>query len=155
MLFCPRYRGRTAGYPIAPSQIPACGSPAQGSSALLASCSNYYSCPCYFLQWGWQALSAFLIRICFLCGLRAQYRHFLPLVIGPTLYKYYEMIWLPSLYLSIRQPSFDCTVSPLLARMWGGSQVPDAPLTTCHALGPRQSPRNLTNAIPLCRLPLR
>lgn len=31
------HRGRTASYPAAPSQIPACGFPAQGSSVLFAS----------------------------------------------------------------------------------------------------------------------
>src|SRR5438034_1415117 len=32
-----RHRGRTASYPTAPAQIPACSFPAPGSSALLAS----------------------------------------------------------------------------------------------------------------------
>ena len=41
-------RGRTAGYPAAPSQIPACGFPAQGSSALLASYRYIFISPLLF-----------------------------------------------------------------------------------------------------------
>ena len=82
-----------------------------------------------------------------------QHRHPLRHVNGPTVADYYEMIGLPS------HPSDSLLTlyGPTPPRRGGErvSQVPDASLTACHALGPRQSLGNLTISIPLCWLPAR
>ena len=59
------YRGRTASYPTAPSQIPACGITAQGSSKLLASHTAFFFMPlCYPPQWGLHILSKSACPVC-------------------------------------------------------------------------------------------
>jgi hypothetical protein len=66
------HRGRDAGYPTPPAQIPACGFPAPGSSAILASAFLGYS-----LQGGSHCgLRSFTFGLCFLCRLRMAVRPF-------------------------------------------------------------------------------
>ncbi len=78
-------------------------------------------------------LSAFLICICFLCGLHNTVR--LPFTL--------QMLFLCLIHLTFTK---------------GGkraSQVPDTSLIACHAHGPRQPLGNLTFTIPLFWLPSR
>ncbi len=80
-------RGRTASYPTAPSQIPASGITAPGSSGLLASAA-VFAIPRSEV---FMSYPAFRIRPMF--PLRAaQPCHSLPHVVGPTASEYYGVI---------------------------------------------------------------
>ena len=87
-------RGRDAGYPTPPAQIPACGIPAPGSSVVLASAIPVME-RCWSPQGGWLVLlQPDSVRYEF--PLKAAYHcQPLPLVIGATVSEYYGLIRLP------------------------------------------------------------
>ena len=109
-------RGRTASYPTAPSQIPACVIPAQGSSALLVSYKALKCSLCYSPQWGLLAESSPS------CPVQVSFVGYaIPSSPSPCDRRYrlrVHMRWSDSLLLIYPswQPPFGWTALPLLSK---------------------------------------
>jgi hypothetical protein len=89
--------GRTASYPTAPAQIPACGTTALGSAEILASVKDKLALPSLLFPAGrfTFVIQSYLPGKCFLCRLRI-------LSAPSSLLEYYELIRIP---ISHQSPS--------------------------------------------------
>jgi hypothetical protein len=142
------HRGRTAGYPTAPSQIPACGFPHRAPQYCSLRTEIFAYIPLLF-----PAVRFAYVYQPVLSAYVSFMGYTIPSFPSPCEWPYcLRVLWNDLTPTSPSNALLAVETFYLLSGDWRASQVPDASLTTCHALGPRQSLGTLTIAIPLCWL---